>query len=78
MKEEEPWRVDLNKTMPVYVLYWTAWVDDGGLVHFRDDVYGRDADLDHALQQQASTNRIGEVAHMVSSSEDNHYQEDSE
>ena len=34
--------VSLPQTMPVYLLYLTAWVDDKGRAHFRDDVYGRD------------------------------------
>jgi murein L,D-transpeptidase YcbB/YkuD len=32
----------LSRKIPVYLLYLTAWVDDAGRVHFRDDVYGRD------------------------------------
>ena len=35
-------RVPLNTEVPVYVLYITAYVDPGGLVEFRDDLYGRD------------------------------------
>jgi murein L,D-transpeptidase YcbB/YkuD len=34
---------------PVYLLYWTAFVDDGGRLHFRDDVYDRDARVLAAL-----------------------------
>ncbi len=34
--------VFLPRKIPVYMLYLTAWVDDAGRVHFRDDVYGRD------------------------------------
>ena len=34
--------VALPRVMPVYMLYQTAWVDDEGRAHFRDDVYGRD------------------------------------
>jgi murein L,D-transpeptidase YcbB/YkuD len=29
----------------VYVLYLTSWVDDDGLVHFREDVYHRESVL---------------------------------
>ncbi len=35
-------RIDLANPMPVYLLYWTAWVDSKGYVHFRNDHYGRD------------------------------------
>ena len=34
--------VSLPRVVPVYMLYQTAWVDDEGMAHFRDDVYGRD------------------------------------
>ncbi len=32
----------LPEPIPVYVLYLTSWVDDEGLVHFREDVYQRE------------------------------------
>ncbi len=62
MYDERPQRVDLKRSVPVYVLYWTAWVDEEGLLHFRDDVYGRDIDLDLALRRELSTCRISSVA----------------
>jgi len=34
--------VRLKETVPVYMLYLTAWVDEHGVVNFRDDIYGRD------------------------------------
>ncbi|MHB8765281.1 MAG: L,D-transpeptidase family protein [Deferrisomatales bacterium] len=39
----------LRRPIPVYFLYWTAWVDDAGVLQFRDDVYDRDRDLVRAL-----------------------------
>lgn len=39
--------------LPVHIQYWTAWVDQGGLIHFRSDVYFRDLDLDVALTEPA-------------------------
>jgi murein L,D-transpeptidase YcbB/YkuD len=41
-------RVPLARPLPVYFLYWTAFVDDGTL-QFREDVYGRDHRLAVAL-----------------------------
>ncbi|MFC6998009.1 L,D-transpeptidase family protein [Rufibacter roseus] len=38
-------RVDLPENVPVYLVYFTAWVEDDGTVHFRDDIYGHDKAL---------------------------------
>jgi murein L,D-transpeptidase YcbB/YkuD len=43
--------VRLPRPVDVYVVYVTAWVDRNGSVQFRNDVYGRDADLYSALSQ---------------------------
>jgi murein L,D-transpeptidase YcbB/YkuD len=37
--------VTLNEKLPVYLVYFTSWVDDAGNVHFRDDIYGHDKAL---------------------------------
>lgn len=44
-------QVYLEQPLPVHVLYWTSWIDDDGLVNFREDVYNRDQDLQQALDQ---------------------------
>jgi L,D-transpeptidase YcbB len=41
--------VRLDRHMPVYLLYWTAWVGDDDQVHFRRDIYQRDQRLIEAL-----------------------------
>lgn len=38
---KESWYVLKNK-IPVYIGYFTAWVDNEGVIHFYDDVYHRD------------------------------------
>jgi murein L,D-transpeptidase YcbB/YkuD len=43
--------VMLPQPVPVHLLYWTAWVDREGAVHFRPDIYGRDESLRLALGQ---------------------------
>jgi len=42
--------VRLPKSVPIHLLYWTAWVAEDGSIQFRNDVYGRDPLLDQALQ----------------------------
>jgi murein L,D-transpeptidase YcbB/YkuD len=43
----------LIKALPVHIQYWTAWVSQDNLIHFRPDVYYRDLDLDIALKEPA-------------------------
>jgi murein L,D-transpeptidase YcbB/YkuD len=38
----EKW-VKLNESIPVHIVYFTAWVDEQGGVSFQPDVYGYDA-----------------------------------
>jgi len=37
---------NLKATVPVYIVYFTSWVDDNGAIHFRDDIYGHDKVLE--------------------------------
>ncbi len=45
---KEKW-VTLNQTIPVYIGYFTAWVDSKGLLNFRNDVYGHDAKMEKLM-----------------------------
>jgi murein L,D-transpeptidase YcbB/YkuD len=38
---KERW-VTLKKTIPVLIVYFTAWVDKSGELNFRKDIYGHD------------------------------------
>jgi L,D-transpeptidase YcbB len=42
----------LKEPIIVHLFYWTAWGEDQGIVHFREDVYSRDMDLDRALRER--------------------------
>lgn len=64
LKDQPAWRLDeiqsaivsgernvvtLDTSVPVNITYRTAWVDDDNTVHFRNDVYERDAALAASL-----------------------------
>jgi murein L,D-transpeptidase YcbB/YkuD len=44
--------VTLKQTIPVYIGYFTAYSDNKGKIHFRDDVYNRDQSLEEMLIQK--------------------------
>ena len=47
-------QVPIPHPINVHFLYLTAWVDAGGAVQFRSDIYGRDKSLDEALRSSPS------------------------
>ncbi len=49
--EKEIWYTLKNK-IPVYIGYFTSWVDDEGDIHFYDDVYSRDQCLINYLNEE--------------------------
>ena len=49
--------VKLDRPIPVHILYWTAWADAAGTIHFRDDIYDRDPPLGRALRSRRSAEK---------------------
>ncbi|PWF64480.1 peptidoglycan-binding protein [Shewanella sp. BC20] len=39
----------LSDTMPVYTVYWTAWLDDAGQIQYRNDIYHLEAEFTQAV-----------------------------
>jgi murein L,D-transpeptidase YcbB/YkuD len=51
-------RVPLPHSIPVYLLYWTAFIDPDGSLEFRDDIYGRDLRLAAAIDARDAQERF--------------------
>jgi murein L,D-transpeptidase YcbB/YkuD len=37
--------VALKNPVPVFITYYTAWVDENGKLHFRNDIYDQDSEI---------------------------------
>lgn len=46
--QKERW-VTLKKKIPVFIVYFTAWVDKNGQLNFRKDIYGHDEKMGQKL-----------------------------
>jgi murein L,D-transpeptidase YcbB/YkuD len=62
VKTRETKRIKLDAPLPVYFLYWTAWVDTDGEVQFRPDRYERDAPLLAALVKGQAARKARKAA----------------
>ena len=47
-QQKEKW-VTLKKTIPVFMAYFTSWVDANGTLQFRKDIYDHDAKMERIL-----------------------------
>ena len=57
IKKGKEQTVRLPKPTPTHLLYWTAWVDEDGIVQFRKDIYERDEHLYEALKEPAPSKK---------------------
>ena len=48
---KEKW-VLLKEPVPVFITYFTAWVDSEGFLNFRNDIYGHDNKMAKQLFEQ--------------------------
>ncbi|SDL75511.1 Murein L,D-transpeptidase YcbB/YkuD [Pedobacter antarcticus] len=55
-QSKETW-VQVKQPVPVFITYFTAWVDKNGLLNFRDDVYGHDSKMAALLFPQTPAAR---------------------
>jgi len=47
-EQEKQW-ITLKLPVPVYIVYFTAWVDKEGNLNFRNDIYGHDSRMKKRL-----------------------------
>ncbi len=52
LKTNKEARVNLREPVPVHIVYRTAFVNAGGRLNFRRDIYGRDAKIWNALKRE--------------------------
>lgn len=51
MNRKEESYCELKNEIPIHLAYFTAWVDEYDVLHFYDDLYGRDAQLEIDLRK---------------------------
>jgi murein L,D-transpeptidase YcbB/YkuD len=42
LKDINKTKIGLDKSIPIHMVYLTSWVDDSGVIQFRDDIYSYD------------------------------------
>ncbi|NOT52648.1 MAG: L,D-transpeptidase family protein [Chitinophagaceae bacterium] len=55
MNQTHETSVKLKEAIPVFIIYYTSWVDADGLLNFRDDVYQHDKELMEKMFASYST-----------------------
>jgi len=50
--------ISLPSPINIHILYWTAWVDNDGITQFRENIYGRDRQLNLALNEKGTSSKV--------------------
>ncbi|MGY8869605.1 MAG: L,D-transpeptidase family protein [Pseudomonadales bacterium] len=58
-KTDKTRNINFAEPVPLYVVYWTAWLDKEGTLHFRDDIYKRD--LNDLAKLKSEENQISAI-----------------
>jgi murein L,D-transpeptidase YcbB/YkuD len=59
--------VRLKEAVPVFIIYYTAWVDEDGQLNFRDDVYQHDKELVQKMFTTAPDTKVIKVDNLKTS-----------
>lgn len=57
----EQW-IQLDEKVPVYILYFTAWVNEDGTIRFHEDIYDRDRTLEGEQREKLAPIQTQSVA----------------
>ena len=49
LKKNKEYGIPIKPTVPVYIAYFTAWVDSNGELNFRNDIYDLDKKLENEI-----------------------------
>jgi L,D-transpeptidase YcbB len=59
--------VKLKEAIPVFIIYYTAWVDEDGQLNFRDDVYKHDSELMNKMFTTTQNTKVIKVDNLKTS-----------
>ena len=49
LKTDKEYGIPIKPTVPVYIVYFTSWVDSKGQLNFRNDIYNLDQQLSNEI-----------------------------
>ncbi len=62
MNSEKEQFVAVKNPVPVFITYYTAWVDDSGLLNFRTDIYGHDKEIAQKMFETSAVPLPNEIS----------------